>query len=231
MASSATLAAYDGGSKAMAKSAAITPKWIDRALQGIAYWIGHRRALYSGYSLGESALVAELCNMIFTHLPKEQLLRCEVQYVELLSGTVTSTLTMTRARADIVILRKPLRKGATANAEYVIEVKRASSSNAMIDNDLRRLAAVKRTHPSLVAYLVVIAEADRPKRFVTEAGSALTTIFRIPDTNQLYRVRRVLKASHSFKNPDRAQYACLIEVSPPMPKATIRRHAPWSAQR
>ena len=187
---------------------------------------GHRRALYSGYSLGESALVAELCNMIFTHLPKEQLFKCEVQYVELLGGMITSTLTITKARVDIVLLRRSLRKGASANAEYIIEVKRASSSNAMIDNDLRRLAAVKRAHPSLVAYLVVIAEADRPKRFVTEAGSALTTIFRIPDTDQLYRVRRVLKASHSFKNPDRAQYACLIEVSPPMPRATFRRHAP-----
>lgn len=215
----------------MAEKLAAAPKWMIRALQGITFWIGHRRALYSGYPLGESALVAELCNMIFSHLERSQSLRCEVQYVELVGGSETSTITAAKARADIVVSRKPLTRGAPAVPEYVIEVKRASSSNAQIDHDLRRLAAVKRAHPSFTTYLVVISEAERPRRFVDEDGSALTTTFRIPDTEQLYRVRRVLKATSTFRSPDKAQYACLVEVSPPMRRSILRRHACWVARR
>ena len=214
----------------MTKRLSPTPRWVDRALQGITYWIGHRRALYSGYALGESALVAEMCNMIYAHLSSSQhLLRCEVQYTELVNGPVTTTTLTAKARADIVVSKKINGKREGATPQYVIEVKRASASNKQIDNDLRRLAIVKRQHPSLTTYLIVIAEADRPKRFVDANGSASPHIYRIPDTAQLYRVRRVFKAAQTFKNPERAQYACLIEVSPPQLPERLRRSREWSA--
>jgi len=40
------------------------PRWTQRALQGVAYWMGHRRCLYRDYPLSEGALVAEVCNLI-----------------------------------------------------------------------------------------------------------------------------------------------------------------------
>ena len=37
------------------------PVWVDRALQGVTYWMGQRRCLYRDYPLSEGALVAEVC--------------------------------------------------------------------------------------------------------------------------------------------------------------------------
>ncbi len=45
------------------------PSWVERALQGVAYWMGHRRCLYRDYPLSEGALVAEVCNLIYANLP------------------------------------------------------------------------------------------------------------------------------------------------------------------
>jgi hypothetical protein len=207
-----------------------TPKWIDRSMQGIAYWIGHRRALYSGYSLGESALVAELCNMIYTHIPSDHVLRCEVQYTELLGRSVETSVLSAKARADIVIGKRLGKRREGSSPQVIIEVKRASASNAQIDNDLRRLAAVKLHNSDLATYLAVIAEAERPKRFVNDDGEATSGIYLIPGTKQLYRVRRVFKAAASFKNKNRAQFACLVEVSPEQTPARLRRASAWTSK-
>ena len=60
------------------------PSWIERALQGITYWIGHRRCFYRSYPLSEGALVAEVCNLIHANLPDALSLMCEVQYSKIL---------------------------------------------------------------------------------------------------------------------------------------------------
>jgi hypothetical protein len=44
------------------------PPWAENVLQGIAYWIGHRRALYLHHYLTEGAIVAELANLMGAHL-------------------------------------------------------------------------------------------------------------------------------------------------------------------
>jgi len=44
------------------------PIWAIRALQGVTFWIGHRRCLYKQYPLAEGALVAELCNLFVADL-------------------------------------------------------------------------------------------------------------------------------------------------------------------
>ena len=31
------------------------PDWLTKGLQGVAFWIGHRQSLYSGYPLTEAA--------------------------------------------------------------------------------------------------------------------------------------------------------------------------------
>ena len=43
------------------------PVWVDRALQGVTHWMGHRRCLYRGYPLSEGA---EVCNLIYANLPE-----------------------------------------------------------------------------------------------------------------------------------------------------------------
>jgi len=148
----------------------------------------------------------------------------------MIGGTVQSTILTAKARADIVVLEKVGGKRDGAKPLFVFEIKRAISSNAQIDKDLSRLAAVKRAHPALSTWLVVVSEAARPTRFVTDKGVADTQTHRIPETTQLYRVRRVFKATHAFASKDRAQYACLIEVSMPMLPKVLRRYREWNAK-
>lgn len=197
------------------------PSWLERALQGLVFWIGHRRQLYSGYPLGESAFVAELCNLIYTHLPERYVLRCEVQYTELVSGNAEASVLSAKARADIVISEKIDGKREGAIPKWVIEVKRGSAPSAQIAHDLKRLAAVKSAHGTMTTFLVIIAEASRPKSYVSEAGKSKLGWRDIEGHALKYRVRRTLKAAHAFTNPDTAQYACLLEVdfrSSPQPR-------------
>jgi len=64
----------------------MTPFWAKRALQGIAFWIAHRRCFYRQHPLTEGALVAEICNLINANLRDRDLtLDCEVQVSKFLS--------------------------------------------------------------------------------------------------------------------------------------------------
>lgn len=187
------------------------PKWAEVALQGVTYWIGHRRAQYPHHPLTEGALVAELCNLIYGKLPDAQLLKCEVMYAELLAEAQPSpnTILSERARADLVIVE------ATKGAEtprFVIEVKRSSAGDSQINADMRRLAEVRRRLKGVRTYLFVVSEARRPERFVSPGGASLRGINKIPNDKGHYRVRTTLKAAHLFEHRDRAQYCCLIEV-------------------
>lgn len=47
------------------------PSWIITSLQGLAFWIGYKRALYRDYPLSEGALVTELRSLIHANLPDE----------------------------------------------------------------------------------------------------------------------------------------------------------------
>jgi len=167
-------------------------------------------------------VVAELCNIIYTHLPKNHSLRCEVRFTELLGRSMMPTEIAARARADIVVSEKVNGKREGAIPRWVIEVKRASASKGQVDTDLFRLAAVKREHPDITAWLVLVAEASRPDRFVTEEGASVSGRHDIPNTEQQYRVRRTFKAAHAFTRKERAQYACLVEVEAPRPGKTPR---------
>lgn len=188
------------------------PIWVQRALQGVTFWIGHRRCLYRDYPLTEGALVAEICNLIYANLPRDLILNCEVQYTNLLEGKPKPDILMRRARADLVIAEKAHDKSDDPVAKFIIEVKRAKAQKAQIDADLRRLAAVRRTHPGIRAFMFVVAEAHRPKRFVNENGSSHKGKKLIPDSDGHFRVRRTWKAAHAYKNVETAQYACLLEV-------------------
>jgi len=194
------------------------PPWAEKALQGLAFWIGHRHALYAGYPLAEAALVAETCNLIYTHLRDDEHLACERLYRTLVPDTTWPPQFGARARADLVVLRAPPTDEHVNIANTVIaaiEVKRSSAPRELIEQDLRRLAALKEHSPHIRAMLFIVSEAARPKRFVSAEGKAILGSNTIPQSTATYRVRRACKASAAFSGKETAHYACIIEVFSP----------------
>ncbi len=81
------------------------PVWVERALQGVTYWIGHRRCLYRDYPLSEGALVAEVCNLIHANLPEDLQLLREVQYSTFVESDPMPKILQGRIRADLIVSR------------------------------------------------------------------------------------------------------------------------------
>jgi len=123
-------------------------------------------------------------------------------------------------RADIVLFKKNNAKGADkkpAEIEVVIEVKKANAGKALIFNDIKRLSEfINGANADSKAYLLVVSQGKRPKKLVTENGCAIKRTNPLGSDNKIveYKVRRVIKASHSFKSKGRAHYVCSIEVLP-----------------
>ena len=192
------------------------PAFLEKALQGLAFWIGHRRAYYSSYPLAEAALVAESCNLIQANLGSEQILCPEIMYQRL--ANISETNISDLARADLVIFDSsspnPYEKYAGDAVQFVFEVKRASAANALINEDLQRLYTFKTVcRDEARAFLIVAAESELPKRFVDrEKGVSRLHPHRIPDTDGVYHVRRTVKAASSFEKKETAHYVCILEV-------------------
>ena len=192
------------------------PDWSEKALQGLAFWIGHRHALYRHHPLSEGALVAEACNLIHANLDSGERLHCEVQYSDLVpTGTWPPELGP-RSRADLVIVREApapaAHRSLVDQVVAVIEVKRAAAPRSQIDYDLKRLAILKVANLKVRALLFVIAEAHRPKRFVVPEGRAILGKQSIIGVDAHYRVRRACKAAAAFSGKETAHYACIVEV-------------------
>lgn len=193
----------------------IAPSWFKSAAQGLAFWIGHRRTIYSQHEMSEGALAAELGNLIHAHLPDKFSLRYEQPYLKLLPRGVKVKDVTDLARADMSIWERYTPEGATRKRRtprYVIELKKASASSARIDRDLRRLAAVSENSENVRAFLCIASEESRPKRFTNNDGFALKEEFDISGTQSVYVVTSVQKAAFLFKDRNRAHYVCLIEV-------------------
>lgn len=200
------------------------PTWAERAMQGLVFWIGHRQALYPHWPLGESALVAEACNLICAHLERGDVLLCERAYAKLLppaafAAPVVGTSMIRRSdRADLVVVSGLSQRDAdranslVAELRVVIEVKRAGAGTTQINRDLVRLAAVKRASPNVRALLFVVSESKRPDRFVDATGKAILGPHAIPNASAHFRVRRAFKAARAFSSTASAHYACVIEV-------------------
>ncbi len=190
------------------------PTWLERALQGLTYWTGHRRCLYRNYPLAEAAFVAELCNLIHANLPDRYSLHCEEQYSEFILRDERPSLLTEKSRADLVVYEKVRTSSGERelHASFIIEVKRASAPKAQIDADLKRLMAVRAACPGVKTYLVVVAEAYRPPRFVSDAGASITKRQRIAGSDGYFTVRRTLKAAHAYTRIEGSQYACLVEA-------------------
>lgn len=199
------------------------PKFLEAALQGLAFWIGHRHSLFRSYPLPEGAMVAEACNLIQANLSDSLRLQPECQYQRLVAPDAQLEGIGNLARADLVIFS---RQGHTVESEvnqfervhFVMEVKRGSAAAAGINEDLKRLYAfLCSTQTQARAFLIVVSESKAPSRFVAEGKSRLGT-FLIPDSDGCFHVRRTVKAAASFSNKSSAHYVCLLEVFRERPK-------------
>jgi hypothetical protein len=109
----------------------LCPRWAEIALQGLAFWIGHRHSLYRDHPLSEGALVAETCNLIQANLGDGQNLICEVQYNRLISSRKLRKSLGEKTRTDLVVVNELTCKKArnqrdlAKNVFAVIELKRA----------------------------------------------------------------------------------------------------------
>jgi hypothetical protein len=187
------------------------PVWVNTALHGVTYWIGHRRCIWPRYPLSEAALVAEMCNLIATRLIPPFSLECEVPYKKLLGGAKLAN-SGDNARADLVVFQQ-LDSGRKA-PRYVIEVKRVGPGGApktLINSDLKRLVEVRSKLKGVRALLLGVSELGTPCDFINEEGKAVVGPHEIPGGGY-YRVRRVLKAADSFSEVENAHYGCAVEV-------------------
>lgn len=197
------------------------PYFLESALQGLAFWIGHRHALFRSYPLPEGAIVAEACNLIQANLPESLRLRPECRYKILVPKNKTLDGVGDLARADLVVFSRTDNfdeETIYERVNFVMEVKRGGASTASIDNDLKRLYQFLNSTPTQArAFLIVVSESKAPKRFVEDGKSKLGSN-DIPGANGCFHVRRTVKAAASFSNKSTAHYVSLIEVFSERPK-------------
>lgn len=192
-------------------------KWLEHALQGLAFWIGHRHSLFKDYPLSEGALVAEACNLIQANLPHDLVLMPECMYKNLVAPGATVQRVGALARADLVLCASAAkaigREGNLAShTKFVIEVKRGNATTQSLNDDLTRLhsflkVATARTR----CFLFVVSESLAPRRFVKD-GKSILGAHPIPGCTGHFRVRRSVKAATSFSGKETAHYVCLLEV-------------------
>ena len=193
---------------------------MKKALQGLVFWIGYRRALFVKHPLAEAALVAEACCLIQANLPESQQLLPERMYSDLVLRP-EMIKSWGQKRADLVVCEKqPEGKQASGplagSVCHVIEVKRGSTRKKAIDEDILRLSLfLKNARPGARAFLFQLCEGSLPKRFVNhKTGKARTGNLPITVNEEVIKcgIRRVLKAASSFEGKETANYAVVVEV-------------------
>jgi hypothetical protein len=194
--------------------------WMETALQGLAFWIGHRRALFRHYPLPEGALVAEACNLLQANKPDDLVLKPECMYKNLVpTGRLPKDIS-SQARADLVVCNANARQADRSQnisdlVKFVLEVKRGDAPKHLINEDLRRLQSFLRaSSPDIRAFLLIASEANSPNMFV-EDGKAIRRKVQIAGSPGHFMVRRTLKASGSFSGKTSAHYVCLVELFAP----------------
>ena len=194
----------------------LVPRWLNQTLQTLAFWVAYQNEVYRHHLLPEGAIVAEMTRLIDASISSDKTVIREPLYRNLLlEGSGEWKLAV---RADLAVKTRHT-TSTLSFYETIIEVKRASSSADEIDKDLISLAQLRECNPQVRAFLVVVAQASLPGRWVEPNGIAT------PETESLsvtleagatfevrYCVRRVVKAAASFKSMNKATYCCLIEV-------------------
>lgn len=190
------------------------PKWIEKPMQSLAFWVGYQHSMYWHSDLPEGAITAELRRLIKAELPDRFRIVCESSYKNL-SGTDSW---FDAVRADLAIFRDDESAETNLSPIAVIEVKRASAARTLIEDDLIALSILKRSKPELRAFLLIVGECFRPSEFVGLDGKSSkeqgVILLNGKDKNIFYRSIRVTKAGAFFDNPESAHYCCLVEIIP-----------------
>jgi len=193
-----------------------TPSWLSSPLQALAFWVAYQNVAYRHHLLPEGAIVAEFTRLLDAELGGLRVVVREPMYRELASAAGTSWADA--CRCDIAVRSKTAgrQQGPVLAA---IEVKRAAASDDVINDDLFALHQLKVADPSIRVFLVLVSQADWPRRWVTHDGLANREVETLsvseegqPDHEVRIRVRRVTKAALSFKWMTKATYCCLLEV-------------------
>ncbi len=201
----------------MGKTLPERQRWLEHALQGLAFWIGHRHSLFYSYPLTEGALVAEACNLIQSNLPHDLILLPECMYKNLVPQGIAIDNVSGQSRADLVVCNKfakPIGRGGNVSehVKFVIEVKRGSATNSEINTDLIRLHNyLLATQNDARVFLFIVSESSAPRKFVKDGKSWLGA-HPIANVTGHFRVRRTVKAAASFSGKKSAHYVCLIEI-------------------
>jgi hypothetical protein len=201
------------------------PNYVESAVQGLAFWIGHRRCIYPDYDLGEAALVAELANLMQLRLPNDQRLMCEVHHHRFLPTSYLAESLSRSTRADLVVgayVDGRHKESSKVKPQAVIEVKRWSAEvNLLINRDLVRLCEIKLASPSVRCWLILICQGRLPARFINSNGTARRARLRdgLKKSQCFYKVRRVCMATASSLKRDKdlwkkknSCHCCVIEV-------------------
>ena len=194
----------------------LVPRWLNQTLQTLAFWVAYQNEVYRHHHLPEGAIVAEFTRLIDANIASDMAVIREPLYRDLLPEGVEKW--ERASRADLAI-KKRSSELTPSFCETLIEVKRATTAFNVINEDLVELTRFRAAHPQVRAFLVVVAQASLPSRWVGPNGVAT------PETESLsvtletgemlevrYRVRRVAKAAASFKSINKATYCCLVEV-------------------
>jgi hypothetical protein len=188
-------------------NAKAVPVWIKKSMAGVCFWTGHRQATYRNYPLGESALVAEFCNLLYANRGATDVtVSCEVQFSKLFNSGITET---PNRRVDICIYSNPTK--TLDNLKYLFEIKRYSRGISEIKQDLEKVLLVKQESPRIRAFVVVFSEGKLPKEYVTPKG--LTSKKKIPlQTGGFARNIATMKAIKLLKSIEKGHFACALEV-------------------
>ncbi len=133
-------------------------------------------------------------------------------------------------RADIVVAHgnrkdNAKRSNISDKVDLVLEIKRTGVAMAGVEKDLTRLAywLTNKSNQDARAFLVVVTQGSKPPKSPGNGQQMVSDGKGIANKQMLsffvnglgtvrYRVRRVLKASSSFKAESKAHFVTLLEV-------------------
>lgn len=194
----------------------LVPRWLNQALQTLAFWVAYQNEVYRHHLLPEGAIVAEFTRLIDARIGSDMAVIREPLYRDLLPEGAEKW--KRASRADLATKRRSS-ESTPSFCETLIEVKRATTAFNVINEDIVELSRFRTAHPQVRVFLVVVAQASLPRRWVGPNGMAAAETESLSvslETGEMlevrYRVRRVAKAAASFKSMNNATYCCLIEV-------------------
>jgi hypothetical protein len=179
-------------------------KAIMLALQGLAFWISYRQALFHEHHLNEGALVVELAGLLKAKLNTSFKVFNESKFGD-----------KNKTRMDIEIVERD--KNNNMKRIAIIEVKRDLASVKEIKDDIEKLVEAK--NKDILCYLIVVSENKPPKILEkpTKKDNAGTKFKLKKEFSANVKKFRLFKSMKSFSgkngNIPQANYCCLLEIS------------------